>query len=316
MVGQDRHQLILVLGLEQGIDGARRKLGEGVVCGGEDGERPRSLQRLHEAGGLQRGGEGLEIAGGHGGIDDVGFGSPSSAFRQTGGGKDDSGGCEPGETGCHGWSSLGCFRHRFRCPRFHSRIIDFNARHICVTCKAIYNDGIKSARGLNPTENRRAMVPETLAQGLEQYRIGEKVRALRKEKKLGLVQLAGHTGLSPGLLSKIERGRSCRPCRRCCGSPWSSASGSSISSSEAEPPAAAVIRKADRLRLPDRPDAATPSYFFESLDFPVTGRRMEAFLAEFTGAGVRRPPPHQHDGRRVRLRPVGPAGDRGGRSGR
>ena len=51
------------------------------------------------------------------------------------------------------------------------------------------------------------MVSETLAEGLEQYRIGEKVRALRKGKKLGLVQLAGHTGLSSGLLSKIERGQ-------------------------------------------------------------------------------------------------------------
>ena len=51
------------------------------------------------------------------------------------------------------------------------------------------------------------MISETLAAGLEQYRIGPKVRALRKAKKLGLVQLGEHSGLSPGLLSKIERGQ-------------------------------------------------------------------------------------------------------------
>ena len=38
-------------------------------------------------------------------------------------------------------------------------------------------------------------------------------------------------------------------------------------------PTLAVVRKKDRLRLPDRPDAENPSYFFESLDFPsATGR--------------------------------------------
>src|SRR5436305_1484667 len=42
----------------------------------------------------------------------------------------------------------------------------------------------------------------------------------------------------------------------------------------------AVVRKKDRLRLPDRPGSDRPCYFFESLDFPVTDRRMEAYYAE------------------------------------
>ena len=56
-----------------------------------------------------------------------------------------------------------------------------------------------------------------------------------------------------------------------------------------------MIRKGDRLRLPDRPDEAPPSYLFESLDFPVTDRKMEAFLAEFP---IQSKPsePHQHEG--------------------
>ena len=51
------------------------------------------------------------------------------------------------------------------------------------------------------------MLSETLTAGLERYRIGPKVRALRLRKKLGLVQLGQHTGLSPAMLSKIERGQ-------------------------------------------------------------------------------------------------------------
>ena len=51
------------------------------------------------------------------------------------------------------------------------------------------------------------MLSKTLAEGLEEYSIGEKLRALRLRKKLGLVDLGKHTGLSPALLSKIENGK-------------------------------------------------------------------------------------------------------------
>src|SRR5918997_3695773 len=51
------------------------------------------------------------------------------------------------------------------------------------------------------------MLSETLTAGLERYRVGPKVHALRLKKKLGLVQLGEHTGLSPAMLSKIERGQ-------------------------------------------------------------------------------------------------------------
>ncbi|MDI1344059.1 MAG: helix-turn-helix transcriptional regulator, partial [Pseudolabrys sp.] len=50
------------------------------------------------------------------------------------------------------------------------------------------------------------MLSQTLTAALEGYAIGPKIRGLRLHKKLGLVQLGEHTGLSPALLSKIERG--------------------------------------------------------------------------------------------------------------
>ena len=50
------------------------------------------------------------------------------------------------------------------------------------------------------------MLSKTLQDGLSDYGIGDKLRTLRLKKKMGLVELGKHTGLSPALLSKIERG--------------------------------------------------------------------------------------------------------------
>ena len=140
------------------------------------------------------------------------------------------------------------------------------------------------------------MISETLAAGLAEYGIGPKIRALRKRKGLSLVELGSHSGLSPGLLSKIERGQLVPTLPTLLRIALVFGVGLEhffVESSAG--PVLAVVRKADRLRLPDRADASAPSYFFESLDFPATDRRMEAYLAEFPAAGERSDP-HRHDG--------------------
>jgi transcriptional regulator with XRE-family HTH domain len=137
------------------------------------------------------------------------------------------------------------------------------------------------------------MVSETLASGLERYRIGEKVRALRKGKKLGLVQLGAHTGLSPGMLSKVERGQLVPTLPTLLRIALVFGVGLEHFFVESEERVVAVVRKGERLRLPDQAESTAPAYFFESLDFPVIERRMEAYLAEFTGAPGA---PHEHEG--------------------
>ncbi len=140
------------------------------------------------------------------------------------------------------------------------------------------------------------MLSETLADGLGQYGIGAKVRALRQGKKLGLVQLGEHTGLSPAMLSKIERGQLIPTLPTLMR--IAMVFGVGLDHFFAEPPdrpKIAVVRKADRLRLPDRPREDMPSYFFESLDFPVTDRKMQAFYAEFP-ASSKETQPHRHSG--------------------
>ena len=49
------------------------------------------------------------------------------------------------------------------------------------------------------------MASETVTAGLKNYAIGSKLRRLRLRKSMGLVELSRHTGLSPALLSKLER---------------------------------------------------------------------------------------------------------------
>jgi transcriptional regulator with XRE-family HTH domain len=140
------------------------------------------------------------------------------------------------------------------------------------------------------------MLSETLVTGLERYRIGDKVRSLRLKKKLGLAQLGEHTGLSPAMLSKIERGQLFPTLPTLLRIALVFGVGLEHFFVEAsERPAVAVVRREDRLRLPDRPGEGSPSYYFESLDFPVTDRKLQAFYAEF-------PTPskasefHQHEG--------------------
>jgi transcriptional regulator with XRE-family HTH domain len=139
------------------------------------------------------------------------------------------------------------------------------------------------------------MISETLATGLAEYRLGAKVRTLRKGKRLGLVQLGEHTGLSPGLLSKIERGQIVPTLPTLLRIALVFGVGLEHFFIEEERPAIAVVRRSDRLRLPDRADAKDPSYFFESLDFRATDRRMDAFLAEFP-SGAAASEPHRHPG--------------------
>ena len=51
------------------------------------------------------------------------------------------------------------------------------------------------------------MINKTIADGLKPYGVGEKLRTLRLKKSMGLVELGQHTGLSPAMLSKLERGK-------------------------------------------------------------------------------------------------------------
>ena len=144
------------------------------------------------------------------------------------------------------------------------------------------------------------MLTETLESGLRSYGIGEKVRALRLKKKMGLVELGRHTGLSAALLSKLERGKvfptlpTLLRVAMVFGVGLEYFFGAAV-----RRPALAVVRAAERRRFPDRPGARKPAYRFESLDYPVTERRLNSYFVEFEAVGADRVQPHQHEGAEV-----------------
>src|SRR4051794_17021409 len=138
------------------------------------------------------------------------------------------------------------------------------------------------------------MLSETLMAGLNQYGIGAKIRALRLKKGLGQVQLGEHTGLSPALLSKIERDQLFPTLPTLLRIAMVFGVGlEHFFAEDATRPVVAITRRKDRLRLPDNPKAAQPAYFFESLDFPVNARKADVYYAEFPAA-TQPSEPHRH----------------------
>jgi len=140
------------------------------------------------------------------------------------------------------------------------------------------------------------VLSETLTEGLERYEIGAKLRALRLKKKMGLVELGRHTGLSPALLSKIERGRMypTLPTLLRIAMVFSVGLEYFISGPR-ERPTVAIVRKKDRKRFPEKPEGGG-AYAFECLDYTATERRMNAYYVEFERREPGEREPHAHAG--------------------
>lgn len=141
----------------------------------------------------------------------------------------------------------------------------------------------------------RSGLSDTLQEGLEAYRIGPKLRSLRLAKDMGLAQLGDHTGLSAAMLSRIERGQvfPTLPTLLRIALVFGVGLDHFFGIGEAEP-VLELVRARDRLKMGDKTDGPV-SYLFESLDFPVSKSRFQAFLAEFPATGTESRP-HEHVG--------------------
>jgi transcriptional regulator with XRE-family HTH domain len=141
------------------------------------------------------------------------------------------------------------------------------------------------------------MLSATLKSGLGDYDIGGKIRTLRLKKKMGLVELGKHTGLSPALLSKIERGRLFPTLPTLLRIALVFGVGLEFFFAGArEKPLVAVVRQRERVRLPERPQARDSAFNFESLDYPAVERRFNAYYAEFLPVAPDNRRPHDHGG--------------------
>jgi mannose-6-phosphate isomerase-like protein (cupin superfamily) len=57
-----------------------------------------------------------------------------------------------------------------------------------------------------------------------------------------------------------------------------------------------IVRRKDRLRFPESPDAPAVPYYFESLDFAVPNRAISSYFAEFEPATEANSRFHEHPG--------------------
>lgn len=141
------------------------------------------------------------------------------------------------------------------------------------------------------------MLSPTLREGLKTYAIGPKIRAIRLKKKMGLVELGRHTGLSPAMLSKIERGQlfPTLPTLLRVALVFSVGLDFFFSGSR-QKPVVGIVRRTDRLRFKEKSDVRDPAFEFESLDYPAVERRTNAYFAEFLPVAADKLRSHQHPG--------------------
>ena len=138
------------------------------------------------------------------------------------------------------------------------------------------------------------MPSDTIEQGLKKYGIGAKLRRLRLRKSMGLIELSRHTGLSPALLSKLERDVMHPTLPTLLRIALVFSVGLDYFFTAEPRPIFEMVRRSGRIRFPDSPGTAHPAYYFESLDFPVPQRILNSYLAEFEDGGSVNP--HEHPG--------------------
>ena len=107
------------------------------------------------------------------------------------------------------------------------------------------------------------MVSQTIEENLRPYQIGPKLRALRLKKSMGLVELGKHAGLSPALLSKLERDKLYPTLPTLLRIAMVFSVGLDyFFSDERKRHVVSVVRKDERIRLPERPGVADVAYHF------------------------------------------------------
>ncbi|MCX6632823.1 MAG: XRE family transcriptional regulator [Candidatus Solibacter sp.] len=139
--------------------------------------------------------------------------------------------------------------------------------------------------------------PETINRVLSAYDIGRKLRQLRMRKKIALVDLGKHTGLSASMLSQLENGKLVPTLATLARISMVFDVGlEHFFGNRRGQKTFAVVRAGERLRFPDRADAPTPSYFFECLAFAAQDKGLQAYVAEFPPRKEGEVHEHFHDG--------------------
>ena len=110
------------------------------------------------------------------------------------------------------------------------------------------------------------MINKTIVEGLKPYAVGEKLRTLRLKKSMGRVELGQHTGLSPAMLSKRERGKLFPRLPTLLRIAMVFGVGLDFFfADERKRRVVSIVRKPERLKFPENAGASVIAYNFESL---------------------------------------------------
>ncbi len=136
--------------------------------------------------------------------------------------------------------------------------------------------------GIEATLREAESGDEMIRRIITNYDIGAKLRHLRLRKKIALVDLGKHTGLSASMLSQLENGKLIPTLPTLARIATVFDVGLEFFFGEKrQKKSFSVIRSVDRIRFPERPEAAVPTYYFEVLAYGATEKNIAAYLADF-----------------------------------
>ena len=140
-------------------------------------------------------------------------------------------------------------------------------------------------------------IPDALRAELAQYLIGQKVRALRLRRSMGLTQLGQRTGLSPALLSKIENGKLVPTIATLLRiAIVFDVTLDHFFQNEHRRRIIAITRKQERETSGERRFVCEDGYDLARLDLGIGERKFQPYLAEFAPSAENSGRPHMHQG--------------------
>lgn len=140
--------------------------------------------------------------------------------------------------------------------------------------------GVKRNHKLNESYD------DTIRRVLVSYDIGHKLRQLRLRKKIALVDLGKHTGLSASMLSQLENGKLIPTLPTLARIAMVFDVGLEFFFGEKRPARVfSIVRAEERMRFPELSDNPVPGYYFEVLAYNAMDKSLSAYLADFPKTG-------------------------------
>ena len=138
---------------------------------------------------------------------------------------------------------------------------------------------------------------KTIKGALAGFEIGLKLRQLRLKKKIALVDLGRHTGLSASMLSQLENGKLIPTLPTLARIALVFDIGVDyFFVNKKDRYVFSIVRAADRMKFPDVQNSEQPNFFFECLAYSVQDKALQAYMAEFPSRRECEVKPHNHPG--------------------